>query len=196
MDQLDAHGVGRKPSTRSLYATLAPEAHHRGEARRSAPRPAQAVPRRSVEGRVTRPGAVRLHHPLGIQRAQGDPRHGHTPTRHSPATLRPLSLGPRWRRRKLLTSRQRTSGGFWGLPRQADTRPCSLLVNTGLRRGEALALRWSDVDLDAGVLRVRGTLARVDGALVVTEPKTAKSRRSVRSPPRLAGASRGTHLPG
>ena len=55
----------------------------------------------------------------------------------------------------------------------------ALLVNTGLRRGEALALRWSDVDLDAGVLRVRGTLARVDGALVVTEPKTAKSRRSV-----------------
>ena len=29
------------------------------------------------------------------------------------------------------------------------------------------------------MLRVRGTLARVDGALVVTEPKTAKSRRSV-----------------
>jgi integrase len=55
----------------------------------------------------------------------------------------------------------------------------ALLVNTGLRRGEALALRWFDVDLDAGVLRVRGTLARVDGALVVTEPKTAKSRRSV-----------------
>jgi integrase len=57
------------------------------------------------------------------------------------------------------------------------TRPGTL--NTGLRRGEALALRWSDVDLEADVLRVRGTLARVDGALVVTEPKTAKSRRSV-----------------
>jgi integrase len=55
----------------------------------------------------------------------------------------------------------------------------AFLVNTGLRRGEALALRWSDVDLDAGMLRVRGTLARVDGALVITEPKTAKSRRSV-----------------
>jgi integrase len=53
------------------------------------------------------------------------------------------------------------------------------LVNTGLRRGEALALRWSDVDLDVGAIRVRGTLGRVNGALVVTEPKTAKSRRSV-----------------
>jgi integrase len=53
------------------------------------------------------------------------------------------------------------------------------LVTTALRRGEALGLKWSDVDLDNGVLRVRGTLGRVDGALVVTEPKTAKSRRTV-----------------
>jgi integrase len=44
------------------------------------------------------------------------------------------------------------------------------LLHTGLRRGEALALRWTDVDLDRGMLRVRGTLARIDGALVVTEP--------------------------
>jgi integrase len=55
----------------------------------------------------------------------------------------------------------------------------ALLVHTGLRRGEALALQWSDVDLDRRMLRVRGTLSRIDGALVVTEPKTAKSRRFV-----------------
>ena len=35
-----------------------------------------------------------------------------------------------------------------------------LLSHTGLRRGEALALRWPDVDLEAGTLRVRGTLSR------------------------------------
>jgi integrase len=55
----------------------------------------------------------------------------------------------------------------------------ALLVHTGLRRGEALALQWSDVDLERHTLRVRGTLSRIDGALVVTEPKTAKSRRFV-----------------
>jgi integrase len=55
----------------------------------------------------------------------------------------------------------------------------SLLVNTGVRRGEALALRWSDIDFEDKLLRVRGTLARVDGDLIVTSTKTAKSKRSI-----------------
>ncbi|OBG91255.1 integrase [Mycobacterium sp. E136] len=55
----------------------------------------------------------------------------------------------------------------------------SLIAATGLRRGEAVALHWSDVDLDAAVLAVRGTLGRVGGALVVSEPKTERSRRTV-----------------
>ena len=55
----------------------------------------------------------------------------------------------------------------------------AFLVHTGLRRGEALALQWSDVELPRGILRVRGTLSRIDGELVVTEPKTAKSKRSI-----------------
>ena len=54
-----------------------------------------------------------------------------------------------------------------------------LIANTGLRRGEALALHWSDVDLEARTLAVRGTLGRVDGELTITEPKTDRSRRSV-----------------
>lgn len=58
-----------------------------------------------------------------------------------------------------------------------------LLVNTGLRRGEALALTRSDVDFAKRLIRVRGTLARVDGELVVTEPKTAKSRRVIHMSP-------------
>ena len=55
----------------------------------------------------------------------------------------------------------------------------ALLVHTGLRRGEALALGWTDIDLTTRMLRVRGTLARVQGRLLVTEPKTAKSKRFV-----------------
>jgi integrase len=60
-----------------------------------------------------------------------------------------------------------------------------LLANTGMRRGEAMALRWSDVDLTNHLARVRGTLTRVDGELVVTPPKSARSHRTI---PLSAGA--------
>lgn len=55
----------------------------------------------------------------------------------------------------------------------------SLIAATGLRRGEALALRWEDVDLDEGSLTVTGTLGRAGGVLVRSTPKSARSRRSL-----------------
>ena len=54
-----------------------------------------------------------------------------------------------------------------------------LIANTGLRKGEALGLSWDRVDLDGGVIKVTATLARVDGALMCSEPKTQRSRRTV-----------------
>jgi integrase len=54
-----------------------------------------------------------------------------------------------------------------------------LIATTGLRRGECLALRWSDVDIDAGVLRVRDTVQRIDGKLSTGPVKTDRSRRSI-----------------
>jgi integrase len=60
-----------------------------------------------------------------------------------------------------------------------------LIAATGLRRGEALALHWSEVDLDAGLLTVRGTLGRVGGRLLISAPKTDRSRRTVPIPPPL-----------
>ncbi|MCW2531406.1 MAG: integrase family protein [Blastococcus sp.] len=57
-----------------------------------------------------------------------------------------------------------------------------LMLATGLRRGEALALHWADVDLDAGVLRVRWTLTRTSRGLQLGEPKTDRSRRTVPLP--------------
>lgn len=61
----------------------------------------------------------------------------------------------------------------------------TLIAYTGVRRGEALALTWDAVDLVEGTLEVRGTLARVDGKLVVTPPKTKKSRRTIALDSRL-----------
>ena len=56
-----------------------------------------------------------------------------------------------------------------------------LLAATGMRRGEALALRWRDVDLDAGRLQVRRSLGVVktkgDGQQLVEGPtKTGQAR--------------------
>jgi integrase len=59
-------------------------------------------------------------------------------------------------------------------------RPVLMLVAaTGLRRGEALALRWEHVNLNDGALTVAATLTRVGEKLVITEPKTTRSRRTV-----------------
>jgi integrase len=59
----------------------------------------------------------------------------------------------------------------------------ALIAATGLRRGECLGLRWDQIDLDAGELKVAATLSRVASKLVITEPKTARSRRTVPIPP-------------
>jgi integrase len=54
-----------------------------------------------------------------------------------------------------------------------------LLATTGLRRGEALGLRWHDVDLDAGRVSIRQTVIAVKHTPMLGTPKTAKGRRTV-----------------
>jgi integrase len=54
-----------------------------------------------------------------------------------------------------------------------------LLAATGMRRGEALGLRWSDVDLRVGRLSVRQTVIAVGAEIIVSRPKTAKGRRAI-----------------
>jgi integrase len=54
-----------------------------------------------------------------------------------------------------------------------------LLATTGMRRGEALGLRWSDVDLEAGRLRIVQTIVQVRSTVTVGEPKTARGRRPI-----------------
>jgi integrase len=58
----------------------------------------------------------------------------------------------------------------------------SVAVALGLRQGEALGLRWDDVDFEAGTLRVRNQLQRIDQRLTLVPPKTAKSRRTLVMP--------------
>ena len=54
-----------------------------------------------------------------------------------------------------------------------------LAVTTGMRRGELLGLRWSDVDLDARRLAVRQTLICIGAQVLFGEPKTKRGKRSI-----------------
>ena len=58
----------------------------------------------------------------------------------------------------------------------------TLAVTVGLRQGELLGLRWSDVDLATGTVSVRQALQRVRGIMQVVEPKTDLSRRTIDLP--------------
>lgn len=58
----------------------------------------------------------------------------------------------------------------------------SVALALGLRKGEALGLRWQDVDFEAGSLVISGALQRIGRSLVRTETKNNASRRMLRTP--------------
>ena len=63
----------------------------------------------------------------------------------------------------------------------------STLLYTGLRRGEGLALRWRNVDLEMVSLSILETAYKLgNGKYVIKEPETLHSRRTVALPPSLA----------
>lgn len=57
--------------------------------------------------------------------------------------------------------------------------PLLLIATTGCRRGESLAVRWSNVDLDAGTLLIEDQAVLVDGEEHIRAPKTRSSVRTV-----------------
>lgn len=71
-------------------------------------------------------------------------------------------------RRFLATAAGDSLGAMW-----------RLFVMTGMRRGEVLALRREDLDLDGGFLMVRRSLVRGLDGWTTNPPKTARGRRRV-----------------
>lgn len=55
--------------------------------------------------------------------------------------------------------------------------PVTVAATTGLRRGELLALRWSDVNLDAATLTVKRSLEETKAGLNFKSPKTREAQR-------------------
>lgn len=58
----------------------------------------------------------------------------------------------------------------------------SVALTMGLRQGEALGLRWRDIDLAMGYLYIKKQLQRIDGEFQFVEPKTPRSRRTLALP--------------
>jgi integrase len=57
-----------------------------------------------------------------------------------------------------------------------------LALMTGMREGELLGLRWSDVNLKTGSLQVSVAVQEADRGFILAEPKTAYSKRRITLP--------------
>ena len=60
--------------------------------------------------------------------------------------------------------------------------PVLVGITTGMRRGEILGLRWSDINFNAATLTVNQSLERMKGKSVFKSPKTNTSRRTITLP--------------
>ena len=63
--------------------------------------------------------------------------------------------------------------------------PTLIAASTGLRRGEVLGLRWHDIDFTKGTLQVTQSVEVIGGEICLTEPKTDRSRRTLKLPASL-----------
>jgi integrase len=97
--------------------------------------------------------------------------------RPTPEEMRPLSEAEA---RAFLEAARETGDRFEAL--------YVLAIATGLRRGELLGLRWDDVDLKRGTLRVGRALVREGGRHALGETKTRRGRRQINLTPRTVNA--------
>lgn len=87
---------------------------------------------------------------------------------------------PRPRRKELVVLDHAATAVILGAA--AGTRmeaPVGLAIATGMRRGEILGLRWSDLDADFTVAHVARTLQATKQGMIFERPKTPRSRRNV-----------------
>lgn len=70
-------------------------------------------------------------------------------------------------------------------PPIGDDLSLSLALHAGLRRGEICGLQWQDVDLKAGILRIRRQRCRAGGELITKSPKSRAGVRDIPIAPEL-----------
>lgn len=87
---------------------------------------------------------------------------------------------PKLERKEMKVIQTEQIGEYLQAAAERNVLPLFFLeLTTGLRRGELLALLWSDLDPQNRSISVTKSVARLDGELVVSKPKTQHSIRTL-----------------
>jgi integrase len=140
--------------------------------------------RRDGKGGLDPATVERVHSVLkqALQQAVDDERIGKNPA----AKVKP----PRPQRKEMIVLNEAEVALLLAAAEKTPTRTIPLhlaillLATTGLRRNEALGLRWQDTDLERGLITVNQTLVQINGQGVRAKPtaKNDASRRTLKLP--------------
>ena len=86
---------------------------------------------------------------------------------------------PRQERREATAWSEGELGTFLAAAGRERLAAAWWLSAMGLRRGEVLGLRWSDIDLSAGTITIGRSRVLVDGKTIVKSPKSRRSWRTL-----------------
>ena len=90
---------------------------------------------------------------------------------------------PKLQKKEMVILPAEKMGAYLEASKQMGVYPIFLLeLTSGVRRGELLALHWSDLDVNTRILKINKQVQRINGELVVSEPKTENAIRSVALP--------------
>ena len=90
---------------------------------------------------------------------------------------------PKLQKKEMVILPAEKMGAYLEAAKQMGVYPIFLLeLTSGLRRGELLALHWSDLDVNTRILKINKQVQRINGKLVVSEPKTENAVRAVALP--------------
>ena len=90
---------------------------------------------------------------------------------------------PKLEQKEMKVNQPQQIGNYLQAAAERNVLPMFFLeLTTGLRRGELLALQWTDLDIENRTLAVTKQVNRINGELVVSPPKTRNSVRTLALP--------------